>query len=465
MRRSLAPSSIKRPKVAVDEDEDGDGDGGTQGEAKRGAAPLHSARGGCGWIGSAGGHSGGGGSGSTQASATSSTAVALRMPQYKARAPLWGMGREMLQGSMRDVARRARRRMRRCVAPARHACLRALVVHGEGRLAAPVRWTPSHVVRPLRPAARAARRAARSLRPPARRRPQCPLPGAQLRGTKASLGMRRGYNCSGSDLLAALNRKVFLTQAGADAASAGTAQEGAPVGDLVLYDPEADGAHQGRLEALRTATAAAEAAAARLAAAEAAAAAAEAAAAGDEAAGGDADGAAAAGTAGADEGAGGGSAGCAAARAPAGDVAALQAAVAEARAAALQAHKAAADAARDAGPPRCKVFAEPFLVEKLRAHQRHGVCFIFTRLSGVEKQGVCGGVLADGMGLGKTFQTVGLGGWMAILIKTCASFRLPCGMQMLTACGGHAAWSKTNVSHPLTTARPVRRRWPACGAS
>eukprot|EP00775_Hariotina_reticulata_P005925 gene5925-6165_t len=55
---------------------------------------------------------------------------------------------------------------------------------------------------------------------------------------------------------------------------------------------------------------------------------------------------------------------------------------------------------------RVKVCADSFLVEKLRPHQREGVRFIFECLSGVRKDGCFGAILADGMGLGKTFQTI-----------------------------------------------------------
>lgn len=53
-----------------------------------------------------------------------------------------------------------------------------------------------------------------------------------------------------------------------------------------------------------------------------------------------------------------------------------------------------------------KVFADSFLVQKLRPHQREGVKFVFECLSGVSKEGFTGAVLCDGMGLGKTFQTI-----------------------------------------------------------
>ncbi|WIA39238.1 hypothetical protein OEZ86_005361 [Tetradesmus obliquus] len=55
---------------------------------------------------------------------------------------------------------------------------------------------------------------------------------------------------------------------------------------------------------------------------------------------------------------------------------------------------------------RVKVYADMFLVEKLRPHQREGVKFVFECLTGVRQEGMYGAVLADGMGLGKTFQTI-----------------------------------------------------------
>lgn len=52
------------------------------------------------------------------------------------------------------------------------------------------------------------------------------------------------------------------------------------------------------------------------------------------------------------------------------------------------------------------VTADAFLAEKLRPHQREGVKFIFECLSGLRREGFTGGVLCDGMGLGKTFQCI-----------------------------------------------------------
>jgi hypothetical protein len=53
---------------------------------------------------------------------------------------------------------------------------------------------------------------------------------------------------------------------------------------------------------------------------------------------------------------------------------------------------------------RKKIFADPWLARKLRPHQREGVRFVFECLSGLRQAGMAGCVLADGMGLGKTFQ-------------------------------------------------------------
>lgn len=52
------------------------------------------------------------------------------------------------------------------------------------------------------------------------------------------------------------------------------------------------------------------------------------------------------------------------------------------------------------------MLADPFLTERLRPHQREGLKFIFECLTGLKKQGFWGGILCDGMGLGKTFQCV-----------------------------------------------------------
>lgn len=224
------------------------------------------------------------------------------------------------------------------------------------------------------------------------------------------------YGRAGADLLAALNRKVFLTQQGADAATAGF-EDPQQVTDLILYDPETDEAYQSKVRALQEATAAAEAAAAQCAAAEAAVAAALGASGGEE--GGACEGpgivspALAAG-----EGHAEGAAAVHGAHpqgesegrtdpAAAASIEQLQAAAAQARAQATAAQAAAAAAARAAGPARGKVHADPFLVEKLRPHQREGVRFVFSCLCGTRQDGVSGAVLADGMGLGKTFQTVG----------------------------------------------------------
>jgi len=53
---------------------------------------------------------------------------------------------------------------------------------------------------------------------------------------------------------------------------------------------------------------------------------------------------------------------------------------------------------------RRPIFADPFLARKLRPHQREGVRFVFECLTQLREAGRAGCVLADGMGLGKTFQ-------------------------------------------------------------
>jgi hypothetical protein len=245
--------------------------------------------------------------------------------------------------------------------------------------------------------------------PPSRCDSQCPLPNAQLK-SRGSLGMKRHYSATGADLLAALNRRVYLTQAGVaavDAASDGSGQQQA--GDLILYDPDTDEAYQSKLAALRCAAAAVDAASAHLAAAEGAVAAKYATTGVCDEAG---DGPEGASTTAAQQGSQSSADGDdkQAQPTPAAAVQALQAAVAEARAALEAARTAEAGASKSAGPARVKVHAEAFLVEKLRAHQREGVRFIFSCLCGVRQDGVSGAVLADGMGLGKTFQTVGRAG-------------------------------------------------------
>jgi hypothetical protein len=272
-------------------------------------------------------------------------------------------------------------------------------------------------------------------------RAQCPLPDAQL-SKRGSLGMRRRYGAAGSDLLAALNRKIFITEQGWDVA-ASAALEG--VGDLVLYDPHEDRPYQERLQALHDAASAAQAAAAAVAAADAAVEAAENGASAGAAVGSEGEGhldkpeaegaPAASEAAPAPANRAGGcsidgwsfdsddsqqglapsiAAAAAAAAAPLlvapaaafTGADALRAAAADARAAAATAHAVAAAASRAAGPMRTKVYADAFLVHSLRPHQRVGVQFVFRRLCGTVLEGVSGGVLADGMGLGKTFQTV-----------------------------------------------------------
>jgi hypothetical protein len=307
---------------------------------------------------------------------------------------------------------------------------------------------------------------------------QCPVPDAQL-GRKGSLGLKRRY-AGATDLLSSFTRKIFLTQQGGDALAAGL-DPNAPQHetDLILYDPDQDELYQSKLEATRAAAAAAEAASEEARVAEDAFAAAagdgeaaatvdveEIALSGKVATQGVAAGAAVgagAAAAAADQGAprlkaaaallsdssdsGGSSsssdedestqghcsveaapAAAVGAKAPTADVAAaaapapacaatLKAAASQARAAAVAAAAAAATAVRDAGPPRAKVHAEAFLVSSLRPHQREGVKFVFTRLCGTLKDGVSGAVLADGMGLGKTFQTVGwLLCWVFVLV-------------------------------------------------
>lgn len=261
--------------------------------------------------------------------------------------------------------------------------------------------------------------------------PQCPLPGAQLsRG--GSLGMRRAYRPAAASLLASFTRKVVLGEVGAGSGAGGLGGPEA-VTDLVLYDPELDEVYQAKLQALRMAGAAADAAAAALAAEEAGTAGgagaeqAEALAGGQQhaAAGAAAQQAAAppqqrpAASSGSSTGSDGESSGwvdpdatgavpqaTTRSDANAGDsmacggtaAATPQGRLAAARDAAQKAAAAAAEAARAAGPARAKVHADAFLVEKLRPHQREGVRFVFTCLSGVIKDGVSGAVLADGMG-------------------------------------------------------------------
>lgn len=53
-----------------------------------------------------------------------------------------------------------------------------------------------------------------------------------------------------------------------------------------------------------------------------------------------------------------------------------------------------------------KVFVDEFLCANLRPHQRDGVQFMFQCMSGVKKTGFYGCILSDGMGLGKTFQSI-----------------------------------------------------------
>lgn len=57
---------------------------------------------------------------------------------------------------------------------------------------------------------------------------------------------------------------------------------------------------------------------------------------------------------------------------------------------------------------RCfkKIYVEPFLASKLRPHQRDGVQFMFRCLAGLKRPDLHGCILMDGMGLGKTFQSI-----------------------------------------------------------
>ncbi|KAH3661766.1 hypothetical protein OGAPHI_005944 [Ogataea philodendri] len=65
-------------------------------------------------------------------------------------------------------------------------------------------------------------------------------------------------------------------------------------------------------------------------------------------------------------------------------------------------------------PPNCDpesvrdVVVDPILVEKLRPHQRNGVTFLYECLMGFRSFEGHGALLADGMGLGKTLQTITL---------------------------------------------------------
>ncbi|KAF8064561.1 rhp54 [Scenedesmus sp. PABB004] len=213
---------------------------------------------------------------------------------------------------------------------------------------------------------------------------KCPIPGGGALAPRGTLGMRKNYRGITGDLLAAIQRKVYVREGG-DASSEGTALE------LVLYDPEEhrlalrslqDGAPDGAKPPPGSQGAPdAPPAPPALPPPDAGAAGVGGGAGGD--AGGD----------------GGGSQ-----LAPAGE--------------AGGAGDAAAQPVQPAAPAqpvlefgidwsqRVKVVADAFLVEKLRPHQREGVKFVFECLSGVRQGGVFGAVLADGMGLGKTFQTV-----------------------------------------------------------
>ncbi|PNH11825.1 DNA repair and recombination protein RAD54-like [Tetrabaena socialis] len=52
------------------------------------------------------------------------------------------------------------------------------------------------------------------------------------------------------------------------------------------------------------------------------------------------------------------------------------------------------------------IWVEPFLARQLRAHQREGVRFMVACLTGLRQEGMSGCILCDGMGLGKTFQSI-----------------------------------------------------------
>lgn len=54
----------------------------------------------------------------------------------------------------------------------------------------------------------------------------------------------------------------------------------------------------------------------------------------------------------------------------------------------------------------------PFLSGNFRAHQREGVQFLYSCLTGERNPGYYGAILADDMGLGKTLQVKGLGSIM-----------------------------------------------------
>ncbi|XP_068642553.1 protein CHROMATIN REMODELING 25 isoform X2 [Aristolochia californica] len=61
------------------------------------------------------------------------------------------------------------------------------------------------------------------------------------------------------------------------------------------------------------------------------------------------------------------------------------------------------------GPPLTPIVVDPLLVRFLRPHQREGVLFMFTCVSGIlSSAGISGCILADDMGLGKTLQSITL---------------------------------------------------------
>lgn len=56
--------------------------------------------------------------------------------------------------------------------------------------------------------------------------------------------------------------------------------------------------------------------------------------------------------------------------------------------------------------PVVDVSIESFLLRVLRDHQREGVKFLFSCVSGVRDINYLGAILADEMGLGKTLQSI-----------------------------------------------------------
>ncbi|CAG9466548.1 unnamed protein product [Pedinophyceae sp. YPF-701] len=62
----------------------------------------------------------------------------------------------------------------------------------------------------------------------------------------------------------------------------------------------------------------------------------------------------------------------------------------------------------DSGRDRSAVVLDPFLVRKLRPHQKEGVQFLYECVMGVRAAHVTGAILGDAMGLGKTLQIISL---------------------------------------------------------